>query len=200
MHLRLVPRPVEATQQTTLVVVVLQRLGLLVVRLEALLDRLGLVVLARNSGLPSWSQTSSCLGGSNSTWYRCPLEHWRRPESRCSTTSSDASIDSAAVSRRPSFSSSSVSASAWPTVRGKPSSRKPSSPSSSTLCEDHGDDELVGDEVTVVHVLLGLDAELGAVLPCARAAGRRCRCRRARSPPAGARPGCPYRPREDRGE
>src|SRR5215217_3995158 len=49
------------------------------------------------------------------------------------TTSSGAWMSSAAVSRRSRFSSSSASASAWTTVRGKPSSRNPSSPSSSTL-------------------------------------------------------------------
>src|SRR5215211_2229395 len=52
---------------------------------------------------------------------------------RLSTVSSSASMSSAAVSRRPRRSISSPSASAWPTERGKPSSRKPSSPSSSIL-------------------------------------------------------------------
>src|SRR5919112_2038576 len=42
-------------------------------------------------------------------------------------------MSSTAVSRRPRRSISSASASAWPIERGKPSSRKPSSPSSSIL-------------------------------------------------------------------
>ena len=54
---------VEAAQQAALLVVVDQRLGLLVVDLEALADHLGLVVVAlRSAREPSMSQTPSCFG------------------------------------------------------------------------------------------------------------------------------------------
>ena len=60
---------VEAPQQAALLVVVDQRRGLGVVDLEATADRLR--ACRRRAGSarePSWSQTPSCLGGSNSTW------------------------------------------------------------------------------------------------------------------------------------
>ncbi len=62
------------------------------------------------------------------------------------------------------------------------------------LLEDHRDHQIVGHQAAVVHVLLGLRAEVGALVDVLGAAGRRCRCRAGRSPRSGARPGCPCRP------
>ena len=54
------------------------------------------------------------------------------------------------------------SCSAWAMVRGKPSSRKPGlGVGLGQPVLDHGDGDLVGDEVTGVHVGLGLPAQLG---------------------------------------
>ena len=76
------------------------------------------------------SQTPSCLGGLNSTWKTWPLaSQVRRPPSRRTTSSSETSISSTAVTARPSSASLASSASAWGVVRGKPSRMKPSSAS-----------------------------------------------------------------------
>ena len=100
--------------------------------------------------------------------------------------------DSTAVSWRSRRPMASSSASAWPTLRGKPSSRKPSCAASlSDAFEDHADDDLVGHEVAVVHVLLGLLAELGPVLDRLAQDVAGGDVGAGRSPPAGARPGCP---------
>ena len=64
---------------------------------------------------------------------------------------------------------------------------------------DHGDDQLVGDQVAGVHVLLRLGAELGPLLHRRSAGCRPSRSRAAAGPPAGARPGSPCRSPGGRG-
>ena len=95
--------------------------------------------------------------------------------------------------------SASASASACCSLRGKPSSRKPSraSPLGDAL-GDHADDHLVGHELARVHVALGLACRARCPRPPARAGCRRWRCAAARSRRAGGRPGCPCRRRADR--
>ena len=95
------------------------------------------------SGLPSLVAHALVLGRVERRRGRCGrLEHCAPAgQALDRRSSSGASISSAAVSRRPRCSSSSASASACATLRGKPSSRKPSSPSLVDLVEDHRDHE-----------------------------------------------------------
>ena len=135
VHLRLVPRAVEAAQQPALLVVVHQRLGLLVVgRRGAWRPSRARRPCAGTSGLPSWSQTSVVLGRVELDVVEVPvgaLAAARQALQHDLVGRVDRAAPRSAAGRASRAPRS--SASAWPTVRGKPSSRKPSSPSSSIL-------------------------------------------------------------------
>ena len=107
-------RAVEAPQQPALLVVVDQRLGLLVVRREPLLDRLGLVVLALRERLAALVADALVLGRvERPRGRRGRSEHWRRPDRRCDARSRRARRSAArrsAGGRSCSSSSSSASA------------------------------------------------------------------------------------------
>ena len=153
----------DRAEQTELGVEADQRGGLLVVDLEPALHGLRLVVVALEQLAAVDVADASLAGGSNSTCQMCPqLRQVRRPDSRRTTSSSSTCSSSTASSGRPRSSSISLSASACGTVRGKPSSRKPSLASSwAQPVADDPDGDLVGHQVAGVHVLLGLDAEVG---------------------------------------
>ena len=124
-------RAVEAAQQPALLVPVDQRLGLLVVDGEPLLDGLRLVVVAldRAASRPGRRRPRSSAGRTprgrrGRSWRRCagPTAA-ARPRRRARRSAARRSA------RGPRLSSACSSISAWPIVRGKPSSRKPSSAS-----------------------------------------------------------------------
>ena len=193
------PRAVEAPQQPSLLVVVDERLGLLMVGREPLLDRLVLVVLALEERLAvlvaeaarSWAGRTrrgrgarSCTGAGRRA---AGSPSRRRPRSAARPSAGGPCRRARRRARRP----------------GRPSagSRRAGSPSAPLLLdllEDHPDHELVGDEVAVVHVGLGLAPELGLLLLVLAQEVARCRCRAARSRPSACPPGCPCRPREVR--
>ena len=183
--------PSKRRSRPLLLVVVDQRLGLLVVRREPLLDRLRACRPCAGSAAAVRVAHALVLGRVERRRGRCGRSSTaRRPDRRSTTTSSGASTHSAAVSRRPDLlellvqrvglrvvareavEQEAVVALALDLARG--SSRSPAS---------------IGHELAGVHVLLRLLAELGLLLDVLRAGGRRWRCTAGRSPCAGG-PAC----------
>ena len=100
-----------------------------VVDLQALADRLGLVVLALDERRAVDVAEALVLGRVELDVVDAAVLETRRPESRRTISSSGASMSRTAVSERPCSSSDPSSASACGDVRGKPSRRKPSAAS-----------------------------------------------------------------------
>ena len=194
---------VEATQQPGLLVVVDQRRGLARVDLKARADRLLVVVVALDQARAVLVADALALG-------RVEVDVVDVPALGAHAAPAEAAHDllvghldqqrrgqpALAVSA-----SASPSASACCSLRGKPSSRKPSR--ASPLADaraDHADDHLVGHELAGVHVLLRLLAQFGALghLRAQHVAGgdvrerRSPRCRRSAWVPLPA-PGGPSR-------
>ncbi len=194
-------RPSKRRKRPALLVVVDQRRRLLVVDLQAPADRLLLVVVALDQPRAVLVADALVLGGVELEVVDVAAFRRTRGARRDGARPRRRRPRSAAprVRRRSSVPSASPSASACCSLRGKPSSRNPSRASSlADAREDHADDHLVGDQLAGVHVALRLPAELGALghLGAQHVAGGDVR--RGRSPRAGARPGCPCRPRAGR--
>src|SRR3954452_7931552 len=165
VDLHLVARPVEAPQQPALLVVVDERLGLVVIGGQALADRLGLVVLALAERPPALVALVVVLRGVVLDVVEVPvgalaaareaLHHAvvRRVDEQRGGEPALAALH--LLGQRPGLSARAREAVEQEAVVALVLD----------LVEDHRDDEVVGDELALVHVVLGLPAELGALAP-----------------------------------
>src|SRR5829696_10282046 len=164
VDLDLVARAVEAAQQAPLVVVVLERLGLLVVGRQALLDGLGPVVVALAEGPPALVALVVVLR-------RVVLDVVQVAIGALPATGQ--ALDHAVVRRvdqqhrgeAPAPAVHLLAQRVGLTDRARePVEQEPVVALVLDLVEDHRDHELIGYELALVHVVLGLLAELGLVL------------------------------------
>src|SRR5215210_2980705 len=164
VHLDLVLRAVEPAQQAALLVVALQRLRLLVVGGEPLLDGFGLVVVALDQRPPALVALLVVLG-------RVELDVVDVAVGALAAARE--ALDHALVRRRDEQGGGQPAAAALHLLGervGLADRAREAVEQEAVvalvldLVEDHRDHELVGHQLALVHVLLGLLAELGAVL------------------------------------